>query len=360
MRVLFDAFWWVRGPVSNQAILHDLVHTWLELYPGDEVVLATRHEHVDQLAEAFNHTVRVEALRLSPHGIAVMFELPLIARRVRPDVIITHNFTPLAGRSVVFIQDLLFVEHPDWFTRKERIYFGLMPVSAPRAAAILASSDDQGDAIRSVVRRARRVTSVGLGLGLDLLGVRQAEPPDARLIPGSFLLTVGRLNVRKNLEFTCLSAVRSGRLTSEVPLVVVGSPNGVTTRFPTEVRAAIDSGQILLLGHISTAELAWLYANTSLFLFMSLGEGFGLPPVEALAFGARVVASDIPVMREVLDDHAEFADPRDISALAATIGDILDRPQVAGEREMRIRSARETHSWNRTTAAIRSVIEALP
>ena len=63
--------------------------------------------------------------------------------------------------------------------------------------------------------------------------------------------------------------------------------------------------------------------NCALFCFLSLGEGYGLPPVEAAYFGARVLVSDIPVFRENLGGAAEYVDPNDVSAISNAITDLL-------------------------------------
>lgn len=358
MRVLFDVYWWVRGPVANRAIVRDLVATWIALFPADDIVLAGRSADRSALEQDFSDgAVQIESLRLAPHGIAVIVELPLVARRARVDVSVTHNFSPLFGRSAVFIQDVLFIEHPSWFTRRERLYFSLMPLSAPRAQVVLASSHTEGESLRRLVPKARAVRSVGLGLSRELMSSEPA-PPKTALTAGSFFLTVGRLNIRKNLAFTCLAAVRSGRLSVANPLVVVGIPHGRSTEFAPEVAPAIDDGRILLLGHVDEGQLAWLYSHCAAFLFMTLGEGFGLPPLEALAFGARVIASDIPVMREVLDGHATFVDPTAIDALTQAIAAIPEGATSAELRQERSEWARSTNDWQRTVHAIRAGIEA--
>lgn len=354
MQVVFDAYWWMRGPQSNRGVLRDIVSTWLEEFPQDEVTLAVPHADVDAVRAEVGLEIGIIPLRAWPHGVAIAFELPLRARR-RKAIVLSHNFTPWRGRSVVLIQDLLFVAHPEWFTRAERAYFALMPRTAPRARVVLATTRDQARMIKAAVPRAREVRAVGLGLSRDLLGAIPTRP-DFPLQPGGFVLAVGRLNVRKNLARSVLAAVRSERLSAARPLVVVGAAQGRTDEFSEEIRLAIGDGRVLLAGHLETDELAWLYENAGLFLFVSLGEGFGLPPVEAHAFGARVIASDIPVMHEVLGDDAEFVDPLDVDAIeqsirAADIG--LDAPAVRLERAAR---ARQANSWVATVSAIRSAM----
>lgn len=350
MRVLFDAYWWEEGPTANRAVLREVVYAWQEQFPDDEIAFAVRKQDVKTI-HASMPSVGLLPLKLRPHGLSVIFELPFRARKARPDIIITNNFTPLFGPSAVFIQDVLFETNPEWFTVPERAYFRLMPLSAPRARVVYSSSRAEGERIRSIVKSAKPVESVGLAVGTELLA-EAAVAPSVPLTPKQFLLTVGRLNVRKNLEFTCLAAIRSGRLSPDYPLVIAGAFQGKTTIVSPEMEAAVARGDILLLGFVSASELVWLYENADAFLFMSLGEGFGLPPLEALSFGSKVIASDIPVMREILGEHARFVDPTSVEDLADAINQIENDEGEATRREY----ARTSYSWPSTVRRMRAAL----
>jgi glycosyltransferase involved in cell wall biosynthesis len=350
VRVLFDAYWWVEGPTANRAVLREVVHAWREQFPEDTIALAVRKQDVDTIRAAMP-SVGLLPLRFRPHGLSVIFELPFRALKARPDIMITNNFTPLFGPSAVFIQDVLFETNPEWFTVPERAYFRLMPLSAARARVVYSSSRAEGRRIRSIVKSARRVKSVGLAVGVELLAEKPITP-SAPLTPKGFILTVGRLNVRKNLEFTCLAAIRSGRLSPEYPLVIAGSFQGKTTVISAEMESAVARGDILLLGFVSASELVWLYENAAAFLFMSLGEGFGLPPLEALSFGSQVIASDIPVMREILGVHATFVDPTSVDELGYAIAQL----ELDGDDATRREYARTSFSWPSTVRQMRSAL----
>jgi len=349
MRILFDGFWWGRGPVSNRHLMISMVQTWSDLFPDDEIVVAVRRKDRDRLVGLPSGVTLVETT-LTPHGISTMVELPFIARRARADLIFTHNFTPLFSPSVVFIHDLLFVTNPEWFTAKERLYFGLMTLTARRARAIVTSSQSEADRINTVLSRGPRATAIGLGLG-DRLATLESRPA-ALASTDHFLLTVGRLNVRKNLAFACRAAVRSGAISPRFPLVIAGSVHGRTEDWPKEVLEAIQDGSVVLTGYVSDGELAWLYAQCRAFLFLSRGEGFGLPPLEALHAGAEIIASNIPVMREILDEHATFVEVTDSERLEREIARVVSTAPSAQERAAGIAWA-SGFTWERTIRLLR-------
>ncbi|WP_394553149.1 glycosyltransferase family 4 protein [Agromyces sp. MMS24-JH15] len=347
MRVLFDGFWWGEGPISNRQVQREFILAWIEQYPHDEVLVAVRRRHLETARAELPAGVQVVGASLAPHGVSVILELPVTARRVRADVMVTHNFTPAFGRSAVFVHDLMFVTSPEWFTPLERAYFALMPATIRRSRVVFTSSASEAGRIRRVAG-ARPVVPVGLDVGGSL---RNAVPrrPDGLDGVEAFHLSVGRLNARKNLENAILGALGSGLLSPATPLVVVGEPDGRRSELASAAEA-IDDGRIRFLGHVDDGELAWLYSNTRGLLFLSRDEGFGMPTLEAYEFGAPVLASDIPVFREILGDHAVYADPSDPVGIAAALHRLP--PRTAHRR-----SAEELgYSWRRSVAAMRREI----
>lgn len=358
MKVLFDAYWWARGPVSNRQVLREIVAAWRLRFPDDHLILAVRQRDIHSARTDLDGAVEIVALRLWPHGISMLLEMPAVIRRLRPSATIAQNFTPLAGNAAVFIQDVLFRTNPEWFTLLERAYYRLMTLSAPLAHVVFTSSESERARISQVVKRARAVEAVGIAVGHELL---RAEPVqmDPRLASGGFWLTVGRLNVRKNVELTTEAALASGRLSTSFPLVIAGVSQGKASGLSRGASEAVADGRIILLGHVSPGELAWLYRNSSAFIFMTRGEGFGLPPLEALAFGTEPIVSDIPVMREVLGEHATFvqADGSDLVQLLRAVRSD-DTPAV---RARRSEYGRSHYTYQKTVEGMRaSLREIMP
>lgn len=352
MKVLFDAYWWVRGPVSNRQVMRELIAHWVARFPEDDVTLVLRRRHV-AAADDLPPRVRTRTTRLWPHGIAAILRYPALARAAGVDVTITHNFAPALGPSAVFVHDVMFQASPEWFTRAERAYYALIPLLLSRADVVLTSSATEARRIERRNPRVEAVHPIGLAVGLALAEASPVLPagvaPDQR-----FVLSVGRLNVRKNLAFTFEALLRADVIDAERPLLVVGEPQGVGIELGTRVADAVERGVIRFLGRIGDGELAWLYGHADAFVYLSLDEGFGLPPLEALTFGCPVVVSDLAVFRENLGDNAAYVDPRDLDAavgvLRASIG--APRPQ-AGEPDL--------PTWTGCVERMRSaVLRALP
>lgn len=318
MHVLFDGFWWVAGPVSNAQVMREFVLAWEREFPDDRLTVAVPKREAEIVRAQLHGRVALVTTTMSPQGISAIVELPFIAKRVGADVTLAHNFTPLFGDAAVFVHDFMFMTNPEWFTRSERAYFALMPATIRRARWVFTSSESEAERISQVAPGRPAVTAVGLGLSRDLESAEQTRPPALEGVR-DFLLAVGRLNARKNLGGAIEAAVASGCATPETPLLIVGEPEGRRATFSAAVGEAVASEAVRFLGFVDTDELAWLYAHARVFLFLSLDEGFGMPTLEAAHFGAPVVASDTGVFREILGDHARYADPQDRDAIAAAI-----------------------------------------
>jgi len=129
-----------------------------------------------------------------------------------------------------------------------------------------------------------------------------------------------------------LSALRllHGDDTGTPPLVLAGPPGWG----PALETAALPAGAVLSAGYLDTPDLRRLVAGAAVLAFPSVYEGFGLPPLEAFAAGVPVVASDLPVVREVTGELATLAPVGDAAALAAAVRATLADPgDPAGRRD---------------------------
>jgi glycosyltransferase involved in cell wall biosynthesis len=168
--------------------------------------------------------------------------------------------------------------------------------------------------------------------------------------PG-FVLAVGTLEPRKNLpRLVDAYGSLSAELQDAHPLVVVGALGWRTG----ETLAALHSlgDHVRLLGHVSDGELAELYRRSAVFCYPSLGEGFGLPVLEAMTVGAPVLTSKVSSLPEVGGDSVEYVDPLSVQSIAGG----LERLLVSGERRSELASlARERakrFSWDATAARV--------
>lgn len=212
-------------------------------------------------------------------------------------------------RQVATIHDMSYRVNPQWFSLPYRLFYRLMtPLLASHAQHLITVSEfSKGEIVK------------WLGVSPDKVSVIHNAPSECfhqeeetqknSPFTEDFILTVSSLDPRKNLSLVFDAYKQSAQKT---PLYVIGE------RYP--VFGSVDipwNDNIKFLGRLPDEELRRYYAHASLFVYTSLYEGFGMPPMEAIACGCRnIVLSDIPVFREIYGDLAHYVKVDDSAALA--------------------------------------------
>lgn len=236
----------------------------------------------------------------------------------RCDVFHATNFVlpPMRRASgVVMVHDLSFAVHPDVVTPAVLRYQRLVPRSVARAAVVVCPSEAMAAEVRAHYGLpADRVRATPLGVDpawssavpLDAAGLR------ALGLPERYLLFVGTREPRKGLPALLAAHVDARAADPDVPPLVLTGPAGWGP--------ALDLPEgILTTGWLKEADLRSVVASATALALVSRYEGFGLPLLEALACGTPVVASDLPVFREVVGGHGALVAPGDRDALAAAL-----------------------------------------
>ncbi len=261
----------------------------------------------------------------------------------RLDVFHATNFVlPPSRRAVgvVTVHDLAFATLTDTVTPASARYRTLVPRSLERASVVITPSEAVAQQVRD--RYAPSAPVLAIPHGVDP-GWAAAAPPDAALrarlrLPREYVLFVGTLEPRKDVQ-TLVAAHRL--LPDAPPLVLVGPPGW---------GAQLDVAGCLTPGWLDDDALRPLVAGAAALVLPSRDEGFGLPVVEAMAAGTPVVASDLPVLREVGGAHAAYAPVGDVEAFADALQRTLTDPGDPAAR----RAHAATFTWARSAAAHRA------
>lgn len=273
------------------------------------------------------------------------------------------NVGPLASsRQVVTIHDVAPLDHPEWFSPTFGRWYGcLLPRLARRAEHIITVSEFSKARIADRCRvppSKITVTRLAPAGQFRRLGPAQAKDNLTRhsLPQAGFVLSVGTLEPRKNLG-TLLRAWRQALpdLLAGLELIVVGSSGSASV-----FRSAGDrdrAPRVRWLGHLPEADLVALYSTARLFVFPSLYEGFGLPPLEAMACGSPVLCSRSSSLPEVVGDAAITFDPHDAAGLARLLIELLAAPARVAELGAGGPRHAARFSWDSCAARAWSVLE---
>ena len=159
-----------------------------------------------------------------------------------------------------------------------------------------------------------------------------------------FLLAVGSLQPRKNLVrlIRAYARLRSEREDFRPQLVIVGRKLWLASEIFDEVKRQRWADDVILTGYVADEDLPALYRAARAFVYPSLFEGFGLPPLEAMASGTPVVTSDVSSLPEITGDAALLIDPNDERALANALIEIMNNDRLRAElREKGIAQAKK-------------------
>lgn len=313
-----------------------------ELAPGETVVpLGIEHTAISDrpaLRIAWEQTV-----------------LPFDSRRHHLDLLHAPlHVAPFAGRTpaVITVHDLAFLTYPDRVPRSRRLY--LTPGtrwSARRARRIIAvSRRTAGDLMSWLDLPASRIEVIPLAPPASIEAVTGPALDAFRQRAGAgqpFLLCVGTLEPRKNL-ITLLRAFASLRTKIPHQLVLVGPEGWLNGGLGEAVGSLGLRDRVRLTGFVSDDDLSGWYSAADCFVFPSVYEGFGLPPLEAMRCGAPVVTSNVSSLPEVVDDAALMVDPLDVDAIATAILQAVSDPALAADLRARGFERAAEFSWQRT------------
>ncbi len=309
--------------------------------------------------------VREREVRAGKYGLAEHWVVPAAARKAGAELLHAPHYTlPLgwSGPSVVTIHDLIHVRfarfHPPAVGLYARAMAGL---ATRRATAVIADSEaTKRDIVELLGTAPARVRVVPLGVSPRLApapAVDVALFRSDRALPAGYVLYLGARKPHKNLELLVRAwgVMRPG----ERPPLVLSGPawrgDAPLARLARELgveRSLLFSGEL----H-DEAALACLYSGAALLVQPSLAEGFGLPPLEALACGVAVLASDAGSLPEVLGDAAVFLPPREPAAWAAEILALLADPARRAALAARGRTHAAPYTWARTAEMTRAIYD---
>jgi glycosyltransferase involved in cell wall biosynthesis len=170
------------------------------------------------------------------------------------------------------------------------------------------------------------------------------------LTHGRYLLAVGTLEPRKNLQ-VALEAFASlpASLRERFPLVLVGMKGWKTSALEQKLAPMVASGQVRQLGYLSRQDLATVMAGATAMVYPSVYEGFGLPPLESMACGVPVIASNVSSIPEVVGDSGLLIDPSDAQALALKMVQLLEDEVLRSQLADRALARSQLFSWAKCT-----------
>lgn len=258
--------------------------------------------------------------------------------------------TRRSTRTLLTVHDLSFVRAPETAAPRLRAYLGrVVPRSVARADHVLADSEaTRQDLIELYGTPADKISVLYSGVNerfrpvADELVLKEVRRRYG-IGEGPYILSVGTVQPRKNYGRLAEALHRLGR--PDIRLVIAGGRGWLEDALYTQIAALGLEERVKFTGFVADEDLPALYSGACVFAFPSLYEGFGLPPLEAMACGVPVVASNTSSVPEVVGDAALVVDPYDVGALAEALEHLLDSEALRSILTARGRERARQFSW---------------
>lgn len=267
----------------------------------------------------------------SSRWLRVPFAVPLRCAVERPALL--HSYSPITPPwtpcpFVVTVQDLMFETHPHLFTAAERGMFKFIRPTTRRARKIIAASEFTKQKLIELYNTPeKKITVVTHAAARDFSPAAEPRDAEARAKYGAregCVLYVGRLNARKNLDvlIRAFAALPPG-LRDAHPLVIAGKGGERERLGALACELGVDR-EVSFPGYVAREDLPALYRGAALFSYISEGEGFGLPALEALACGLPVLSTNVTSLPEVVGGAGILIAPGDTGAATEALRHLLE------------------------------------
>lgn len=354
--------------VSNTGIgrwLENIVAHLLRAGSGHRVTVLV--DGASERLRSFDGAARHLSYRAPIYSLREQWVLPLELRRCQPDLVHFPNFNvPLASSApyVLTLCDIIY--YCDLGACPSRLAHRyartMIPLAARRARKILTISDySKHEIIRHLDVPAGKIAVVYPAVRADRFrtGLPAADMEAAKRkfgIHRPYIFYTGNHEPRKNLP-TLVRAFRGLAARKRWQLVLGGRLDPRRQSLYDGAADLVATGDVRLCGEIPEADLPLLYAGASVFVFPSSSEGFGLPPLEAMACGTPVICANTTSLPEVVGDAAVLVPPGDVNALFAALERVLSSPGLREElRDQGLARARR-FSWDRAAREVLALYE---
>lgn len=306
----------------------------------------------------------ISGLRFPIRSVWMQFLLPVLLRRLRPDIVHYTNYLAPAfptGPYVVSIHDMSLARTPEHHTLKKRLLTAsLLPHVARAARLVLTPSKaTKSDVVADLLIPANRVVSIPYAAAEMFRPV--PERPVSPGLEGPYFLFVGTIEPRKNLVRLIDAFAAFAREIPDVNLVLAGQRGWKCEEIYARAARSDVVGRTVILDYVSEAALPSLYSHALACVYPSLFEGFGFPVVEAMACGTPVLTSNTTSLAEIGEGAALLVDPLDVNAITAGLRSLARSEALRAELRSKGLARAATFSWaetgRRTLAAYRKALD---
>ena len=280
-------------------------------------------------------------------------ELPLYMKKEYKNTLLL-SFTGLGPifrkNHISTIHDLAFIVNPAWYSKSYTLYYKFMtPILARNAKKIITVSNYSKREISKIYPVLKDKIYVIYNALSDMFNTTKVAE---NKVSEEYVLTVSSMDPRKNFPRLVEAFMKMENISHK--LYIIG---GRPANFEEIKFSNYSEDKIKFLGYVSDEKLVEYYKNASLFVYPSLFEGFGIPPLEAMSQGSPILLSDIEVLREVCGDTAFYCNPYDVDDIAEKITYALTNKEEVENKKMGYSEQLSKYSWDLSAMKLMELIK---
>jgi len=329
------------------------------VYADAQFILVIKNE-LPEVLKPLSKRENIRFVRIKGRNklLANQITLPLTMRRIKADAYIFPAFpVPILFKkpgTYGMVADLGCYDVPQTMKKKQVVFFReCNKHTAKVSKKVLTISEFSSGRIQEILKTpAEKILDLYVGINHpapeSYTKERIAQVKQKYKLPDKYLLSLSTIEPRKNLRLLIQAYMEINSSATPLPPLVLAGRRGWLME--DDIAMAVESGRIIFTGFVDDDDLPGLYAGAEAFVFPSLYEGFGMPPLEAQACGVRkVLSSDAPALKEVLGDTATYFKNNDKQSLKNALSRLND---YEGAESAAIAANLDRFTWQKSAAAL--------
>lgn len=353
-QIVINARFLSQPITGTQRFAIELCREFKKLYSGEILFVAPDNIMHKDIADEF----KVQVMGRLGKGMSwEQIDLPILLWKLgNPLLLNLCNLAPIFyDNSILTILDLSFYLHPEWFSKAfSNRYNIVVPRAAAKAKKILTISQNSRNEISSNFHiPASHIDIIYPGVSDIFLKSSQIKTINKY---GNYILAVSSMDPRKNFN-GLIQAFRKGNF-GYTKLLIVGSEHKVFA--DNSLKEIIDKDdRIVFTGYVDDEQLVGLYQNALVFAYPSFYEGFGIPPLEAMACGCPTLVSNTTSLPEVCGDASVYVDPYNIDSICDGLSLILNESSLRTQLIQKGYKQLSRFSWHQSARKLVDIVTTM-
>lgn len=348
--------------------IKNLIETLFEIEKTLDPIKKNRYSFIHNKQNSFFNNTEHYIIKSTPgygrESLRRFIKIPKLIKKLKPDIVIEPCHIgpfnlPKSIKRVTIIHDLTTVIFPKFHIKKSVIIHRLLLGKVIKNASLLItpSQNTKNDILR-LYKTNTKIKVIPEGISSPNLEATEPTKTGLAKITNPYILYLGTIEPRKNLDTlidTFLDLKNSHNLPHQ--LVLAG---GIGWKIkPLLDRLKGHQNDIVLTGYVSEKQKASLYKHADIFIYPSLYEGFGLPPLEAMSYGIPVICSTGGSLKEIFSKHALMFDPTDKETLKTHILNLCHSTVEIKQQTQESQKFASTFTWDKTAREFIKALQSL-